>query len=158
MSLFVLCQVNWYFAALLGGYYFLIVIVTFLFQPLIDKTSQAHAESIVRLNGQIVDILSNIISVRLFARGRYEKKYLKQFQNEEVLKSEQASFAIEVLSVFRGVLSLLFMSGMIWGLIHGWCKGWVTLGDFSLITITSFNLLGMIWHMSYNMNYLFKEM
>jgi ATP-binding cassette subfamily B protein len=158
ISLFVLCQVSWYFAALLGGYYCLIVIVTFLFQPLIDKTSQAHAESVVRLNGQIVDILSNIISVRLFARGRYEKKYLKQFQNEEVLKSEQASFAVELLSVFRGVLSLLFMSGMIWGLIYGWRKGLVTLGDFSLITITSFNLLGMIWHMSYNMNYLFKEM
>jgi len=158
ISLFILAQVNWYFAALLGGYYCLIVLATILFQPLIDKTSQAHAESVVRLNGQIVDILSNIISVRLFARGPYERKYLNPFQNEEILKSEKASFINELLNFVRRVLCLLFIGGMIGGLIYGWREGWVSIGDFSLITITSFNLLGMIWHMTYNMNQLFKEM
>ncbi len=158
ISLFILFQVSWYFAAFLGGYYVLIVTITLLFQSYIDKTSQAHADSIVYLNGQIVDILSNIISVRLFARGRYERKYLQHFQNEEIFKAEKAGFVIELLNLCRGVLCIFLMGGMLWGLIYGWRKGWITLGDFSLITITFFNLLGMIWHMTYNMNYLFKEM
>lgn len=158
ISLLILGLVNWFFSALLAGYYFLIVIVTILFQPLIDRTSQAHAESIVRLNGQIVDILSNIMSVRLFARGTHERKYLKKFQDEEIFKSEEAGFINELLNFFRGILCLLFIMGMVWGLVYGWREGWVTIGDFSLITITSFNLLGMIWHMTYNMNQLFKDM
>lgn len=158
LSLIILLQINWYFAFLLGGFYSLIVAATILFQPSIDRTSQDHAESIVRLNGQIVDILSNITSVRLFARGLYERKYLKKFQNEEILKSERAGFVNELLNFVRRILGLLFIGGMIWGLVYGWREGWVTIGDFSLITITSFNLLGMIWHMTYNMNQIFKEM
>ncbi|AIL12468.1 hypothetical protein IM40_01290 [Candidatus Paracaedimonas acanthamoebae] len=158
ISLFILAQVSWFFATLLSAYYFLIVGITIIFQPWIDRTSQAHAESIVRLNGQIVDIFSNIINVRLFARGSYERKYLKQFQDEEIFKSEKADFAIQFLNFFRGVLCSFFIGGMIWGLVYGWHEGWVTIGDFSLITITSFNLLGMIWHMTYNMNSLFKDM
>lgn len=158
ISLFVLAQVSWFFATLLGAYYFLIVGITIIFQPWIDRTAQAQAESRVRLNGQMVDIFSNIMNVRLFARGSYERKYLKHFQNEEILKSEQVGFAIEFVNIFRGILGSFFIGGMMWGLIYGWGAGWVTIGDFPLITITSFNLLGMIWHMTYNMNSLFKDM
>lgn len=158
ISLFILAQVSWFFTVLLGTYYLLIMSITLIFQPWIGRTAQAHAESIVRLNGQIVDIFNNIINARLFARGSYERKYLRHFQQEEMMKSEQADFSIQILNFFRGSLCLLLIGGMIWGLVYGWQAGWVTIGDFSLITITSFNLLGMIWHMTYNMNSLFKDM
>ncbi len=43
-------------------------------------------------------------------------------------------------------------------LIYGWQHGWVTLGDFSLVSMLSFTVLGMVWYMSYQMTVFVREM
>jgi len=46
---------------------------------------------------------------------------------------------------------------MVFTLVHGWTQGWVSIGDFTLVIMLSFGLLGMIWWMSFQLRVFFKE-
>ncbi|MBL0941982.1 MAG: ABC transporter ATP-binding protein [Alphaproteobacteria bacterium] len=121
------------------------------------KTAQDHSEIVSQMTGQIVDCLSNIMNVRLFARESYERQYFRQFQNDEILRSKRAANVIQIVQLIQGVLSFLLMILVIYTLIYGWSQSWVTLGDFSLIIMTAFTMMGLIWFIDSQISLLFRE-
>ena len=157
ISLAVVFQVNVIFGIILISWVAVFIGITLLYLTKVNTPAEIHAESISTLNGRIVDSLGGMLAVRLFSRFRYELQYLGQYQQDEIRKSKKASWAIEELNIFRGALSFLFMIVMFAALVYGWNHQWVSLGDFSLITITAFNLMGLIWHCAYNITHIVKE-
>jgi ATP-binding cassette subfamily B protein len=97
------------------------------------------------------------MNVRLFARIKFEKEYFATYQKDEIKKSRKALLYLEIMRVFQGLSGLFLIFMMLITLIKGWQQGWVTIGDFSLIAILSFNVLGMIWWLSFQLMQLFKE-
>lgn len=95
--------------------------------------------------------------MRLFARREYESQYLKKFQIDELKKARSAMWLIEKMRIFQGLAGLALIFSMIFTLIHGWVQGWVTLGDFTLIGMLSFWVLGMIWYLSYQVTIFVRE-
>ena len=145
------------FAGVLLTWFVLHMAATFLFLRMGDVQWQIHSESASTLSGKIVDSLTNISNVKLFARGTYESEYLQTFQRDEIKKAKKAMWTVEKMRLLQGILGSLLIFTMVLLLIHGWVQGWVSLGDFSLIGVLSFWMLGMVWYMSYQMTTFIRE-
>lgn len=77
------------FAAIVMTWLIIHFVLTFLFLHYGDRLWEIHADSVSVLNGKIVDVLTNMLNVRLFARGKYEFDYLKKYQSDEIAKSKK---------------------------------------------------------------------
>ena len=157
ISLGLIFQVGAVFGVILFGFVVIFVGLTILYMGQINHTAKIHAESISELDGQIVDSLASMLAVRLFAHTAYELQYLSKYQGDEIKKSEIASWAIEKASFFKGLLTLIFLVVTFVTLIYAWNHSWITIGDCSLITMTFFNLMGLLWHSSFHINQIAKE-
>lgn len=108
----------------------------------LSKTSQkysedySHSRSLV--TGKIVDSISNILNVKLFAREKYEKNRL-QFQLDDLLvKDCRLQWFLMKVKFFYALSITILSGGMIWLLITERLKGQITVGDSALIlTLTS---------------------
>jgi ATP-binding cassette subfamily B protein len=145
------------FAGILLLWFILHFAATFLYLRLGDLQWQVHSEASSTLSGKIVDSLTNINNVKLFARSGYESDYLQLFQHDEIKKAKKAMWTVEKMRLLQGMLGFLLIMTMVLLLIRGWSQGWVSLGDFSLIGVLSFWMLGMIWYMSYQMTTFIRE-
>jgi ATP-binding cassette subfamily B protein len=145
------------FAGILLLWFCLHMSFALLFLRVGNERWEVHSEAVATLSGKIVDVLTNILNVRLFARGDYERHYLQNFQNDEIQKASKAMRTMEIMRFCQGIFGLSLIFSMIFLLIHGWIHGWVTVGDFSLIGMLSFWILGMVWFMSYQMSVFVRE-
>lgn len=127
---------------------------------LLSSTNQlweVQSEAVSTLSGKIIDALTNILNVKLFSRGHYELNYLSHFQEDEIRKSHKAMWAVELVRLGLGLNGLFLIFGMLFLLLHGWAKGWVTIGDFTQVLMQSFWLLGWIWYISYQLSMFTRE-
>ena len=145
------------FAVILLTWFCLHMGATFLFLRVGNERFEIHSEAVSTLSGKLVDSLTNILNVRLFARSSYETQYLSDYQKDEITKAKRAMSLMEIMRICQGLFGLSLIFSMIFTLIHGWIHGWVTLGDFSLIGMLSFWVLGMVWYMSYQMTVFVRE-
>ena len=98
-----------------------------------------------------------MLTVRLFSRASYEAYYIESYQQDEIKKSKKASLQLEKMKLFQGLAGLCLVFFMISTLIRGWIAGWVSIGDFSLVTMLFFSMLGMVWFMSYQITVFVRE-
>lgn len=157
ISVVLLSQVSLFFGALMIGWFLAHMGVTLYLNAEIQTASKDHAEAVSTLSGKMVDVFTNVTAMRLFARRRFESTYIKAYQDEERLKGEAEFWALEKANLIRGFLSLLFMALTVYLLVRGRSAGWITLGDFSLIGFTIFNVMGLVWHLSMQLTDLFRE-
>jgi ATP-binding cassette subfamily B protein len=61
---------------------------TLIFMRLGQHLWESQSEAASVLSGKIIDVLTNMLNVRLFARGEYEMQYLKLYQEDEIKKSQ----------------------------------------------------------------------
>ncbi len=122
-----------------------------------NESWESHSDSVSVLNGKIVDVLTNMLNVRLFARHQHERENLRHFQQEEITKSKKAMWLMEITRIGLGMNGLFLIFGMIFALLYGWTKHWVTLGDFTQVGMQTFWLLGWIWFVSYQMTVFARE-
>ncbi len=145
------------FAIILLVWFTIHIGLMFLFIRKINVLWETHSEASTTLSGKIIDSLSNITNVRLFARGDYESEYLNQFQTDEIHKAKCAMRLMEIIKLCHGILAFILIFSMLFTLIYGWQKNWVTLGDFTLISMLSLSVLGLVWAMSYLMTVFTRE-
>lgn len=109
------------------------------------RFSEARAD----VTGSVVDVLTNISSMRNFARGDYERnKHHSASQHEKAADTKRLLALIQIDNLRR--LSLVLVaSGMFTALIYGWGQGLVSIGDVSAITGISFALAASAWMFGY---------
>lgn len=118
---------------------------------------QKHSESSSTLSGKIVDIITNIMSVKTFARTHYESNYLKNYEIDEIKKAQKAMWFTEIIKMIQGSTGVFLILSTIYFLIVFWQQGKITLGDFTLIGMQMFWILGMVWYMSFQMSIFARE-
>lgn len=148
---------NPYFALILVVWMCLHFSLIFLFLRHGNHLSEVHSDATSVLSGKIVDVLTNMLNVRLFSRRRHEKKYLKTFQEDEINKAKKAMWTVEIMRIGLGLNGLFLVFGMIFALLYGWVHHFVTLGDFTQILMQSFWLLGWLWFISFQMTTFARE-
>lgn len=132
--------------------------ITFLFMRYGNTLWERHSESVSTLSGKIVDVFTNILTVRLFARGEYETKYLQSYQNDEIAKAKKAMWLIELMRIGLGLNGLFLIFGMVTTLLYGWVHHWVTIGDFTQIGMQSFWILGWVWFVCFQITVFAREL
>lgn len=158
ISLVLFFLISPYFAAILLGWIVVHMSVTFAFSKKCADYSHIHSESRSLLAGKIVDMLSNISSVRLFSRHKFEYQYISKFQADELKKHVKALAYIEKMKLFIGVVSLLGVGLLInWFMIYSWQQGNITTGEVVFIFNTTWNITIMAWLVSLELPNFYTE-
>ncbi|CAN5257003.1 ABC transporter ATP-binding protein [soil metagenome] len=146
------------FAVILFIWLFVHMGLTALFLRYGNPLWEIHSNAVSELSGKIVDVFSNMLNVRLFARGKFESTYLENFQKDEIAKAQKAMFAMELTRLGLGLNGLFLIFGMIFTLVYGWVHYWVTLGDFTQVGMQTFWLMGWVWFISFQMTIFAREL
>src|SRR3990167_2686617 len=145
------------FASVLLAWVFIHLLICFLGLKKSNTLWEIQATTSTILSGKLVDTLTNMLNVRLFARGAHEWQHLKKQQTEEVRATRHAMTFVEFLRIGLGLNGLALIFGMIFLLVHEWIAGHVTIGDFTQIIMQSFWLLGWMWYISFQLTTFARE-
>lgn len=127
------------------GWTSVFVIFGFLFSSKLNKLSYKSSKSNNETFGKIVDVISNIFTVKIFYRYDYENKYISSYLKDTMHREKdfrllQAQSWV-VLDVFCLVLSLI----MIVILIQLINRNLITTGDFTFIVMISASLTATVF-------------
>ena len=101
-SFILLWKANPIFALIILSWATLHLTIGFLFLRTGNTLAIAHSDAVSTLSGKIVDSFTNILNVRLFSRNVHESLYLGRYQQDEILKSKQASWHLEKMKLWQG--------------------------------------------------------
>ncbi|MDX1902069.1 MAG: ABC transporter ATP-binding protein [Gammaproteobacteria bacterium] len=151
----------WYtqpiFALILTIWLALHMVINLVFLRYGSELAEVHSESQSTLSGKMVDVFTNILNMRLFARGDYEADYLKFYQKDEIRKAKKSLWLAEMMRIGLGLNGLFLIFGLLYALLYGWAHGWVSLGDFTQIEMQAFWLLGWMWYVTFQLTTFVRE-
>lgn len=137
--------VNPVFAYLLVGWSFLFMFFSSLFTRKSQDFAETYAEARSGVVGKIVDSLSNILTVKLFAREKFESDYLNKYLSKAVEKDKQLQWYLLYIKTGQAIAIAFLIAGMLWLLIRERSLGNVTVGDFALILTLTMTLIDEIY-------------
>lgn len=122
-------------------------IAVYFFKPIHDL-SNVFASSKSTLVGTLVDSISNISNVRLFARGAYENKVIQHTALDTVDKDRTMQRTILKMRIYWDVSIVILISINLALLIVMYRKNQVSIGDFSFIISLSINVFYNLWYLA----------
>jgi ATP-binding cassette subfamily B protein len=100
--------------------------------------------------GNIIDILGNILSVRLFGSNIIEINYLNKNYGESVKVEQVRDWYLIKMHTFQKSSFIIFQSICFWWLITGIKSQTITAGDFALILILNISIVHCLDNLSNN--------
>lgn len=133
------------FAFILIAWVATFLVITFLFLKPIQDLSHVFAEARSSLVGKMVDSVSNIVNIRLFAHHRYENTYINETIADTVQKDRNMLAKIIKMRIFWdiSIVALLGINLIVLGKMYS--QNLVTVGDFSFIITLSISILWNLW-------------
>lgn len=156
ISFVILFQAKPIFAYILLGWFFTHLSIAIYFTRRCAELSSIHSRALNTLNGKIVDIFSNITTVRLFARNTFERRYYSGFQNDEIQKAYNLFHYNAIMKLCLGTASLTCVFTMIALGIYAWRENYITIGELALV-LTSLNLMGLAWYMTMHLIKVYED-
>ncbi len=128
------------FVPVMLSFYLVFFPTVYFLSKKISRFSSTYTGYKQEISGSIVDSISNIMSVLLFANRQYEKKSIEQdldalVSNEKIMLKHEF-----ILHAFIGVIYVAVSVIIVFLLIDLRQKGKITIGDFALV-------LGVLSHM-----------
>lgn len=146
------------FAIILFGWVFVYLSISFLFIKGCDLRADIHSEARSVLSGDIVDSLSNNMSVKLYARSDFENQQLVRLQKDEQKKHTTALFFTEKMRLALGITSLIGTGiALNWFMLVSWQNGTITTGELVFIFNSAWNIIMMVWVAANELPDLFRE-
>lgn len=124
------------------------VIVSFLFSKKAISLSDIAATKVTKVVGVVVDILSNMSSVRFFCKKAEEKGLIKHNLDDFVQADQTAKYFYMIIYTMQGLSFTVFHGFCIWWLIQGFRDGWITPGDFALVFTITVHVVNNLWSLS----------
>lgn len=147
-AVYLLSQVHFLFAAgiLIWSIIFFVLSVSTISS--FNHLANTRAESSAKIIGTIIDILSNVVNVKLFARKLYELSRLDYFLNNYYVASIKQRWFLLKIYASQGFSYAIYQSVCIVLLIKLFGEGKVTPGDFGMILTINLWVFDCIWNMS----------
>ena len=123
------------------------IILAFRNQYLAYEVADARAV----VTGSIVDALTNMIGIRLFAGKKFENKRLTDVANYSVQKDQARDWFFFKLHALQGTSYLIFQMVCFWWLFNGLISKTMTPGDFVLILTLNLHIVDNIWNIAKDM-------
>ena len=157
VSLVMLWTVNPSFSYIFMAFVVVHTSLTLWLSKYCDTLSQIHSEARSFLNGKVVDTLTNIMNVRLFARNKHEIEYLGEYQDDEKTKHKNIFWYYFKMHMILETPSFLMMGGTFYMLIKGWQEGWISPGDVAFVVTLAFATMHAIWDMGMRLPHFFRD-
>lgn len=148
IAIVVMYTVNPIFALALFSWCVLFFIISVIFSKSIHELSKLTSESYSKYSGTLVDIFSNISSVRLFSRFKYEIKNLSDSVDNLVYKDRNMLKYIIKMRLVQDITLVGLLGVMFYMLLNLYSKGMVTIGDFALILTITMSIFQAMWHLA----------
>lgn len=101
--------------------------------------------------GSIVDVLTNMTSIRFFAGKKFESNYLARVADNSVEKDQRRDWFFLKLHAFQGGSFLLFQALCFWWLLLGLVNKTLTPGDFVLVLTLNLHIIENFWNIAKEM-------
>jgi len=100
------------------------------------------------ITGKLVDVLSNILSVRLFTAKQQEKKSLKATFQNAVEAEQKLQWSYFWMWVGYGYSFFILQILNFYFLCRGRQEGWITVGDFALVLVINISIVDFLWEVA----------
>lgn len=148
IAVFTLWQVNARFALILLIWSVILLGIALLTSRTLTRLAAEWAFKGHRVTGRIVDTLSNMLTVRLFARGKNEDAWLTASIDEARSAERALELCYFKLWLFYGYSFFFVQCLNFYFLLQGRAEGWVTVGDFALVLTLNMNVMEFLWKMT----------
>jgi ATP-binding cassette subfamily B protein len=108
--------------------------------------SDIHTESESAIAGQLVDSITNVSNIRIFARRPFEVDRLEEALTVTKEKFQKKELFLVILHSVQGALIAIMLGFMAYFLIHLYGKHLVSVGDFVLILGLGMDVAHMTWY------------
>ncbi len=157
VALWTVSQVSLEFAILLLGWLILFLIGSLYAAPFLRQLADISAARSSRVVGQLVDMITNMLTIRLFSAKKQELKRIEKLSNAVVAAEQNRLWFFLKLQLFQGILFILFIGISLWLLVHGYRQGWVTAGDFALILLLNESMNHLLWRVAQDLATLYEQ-
>jgi len=159
ISFVIFASVNYQFATLLSIWIILHFGISFVNIKKCIDAADKHAHSRSQLVGNIVDVVTNIINVKLFSKQQYEYENILASQKDEQEKHTVIQMELEKIKIMLGTLSFFFLGiFMTWSVLYHWQQNILSVGDVVLIFSIMGNIQFLTWIAGQELPKLFKEL
>jgi len=118
--------------------------------PRIRGLSDKAAVARTNLMGHIVDIFSNMMSVRLFSTKHSEHAHLDGMMDNHVKAEQKRDRFFMNVHALQGFCFILFQAICLWWLVKGIEAQTMTAGDFALILSINIAMVDHLWVISHD--------
>ena len=147
-AVYTLWLVNYKFALALSLWVIAFIAVALFLSKKLYLLSDEWSERSSTLTGRIVDTLSNMLSVRQFARNTQEQQTLDQTISQVVEAEQKLEWAYFLMWLFYGY-SFIFVQGFsLYFLIVGRQQGVISVGDFALVLSINVAVVQFLWQLA----------
>lgn len=144
--------VNSKFSMALGIWVCLFVFINVKLFPRAKLLSENSAENRSKIMGLIVDIISNMMSVRLFVGHSKELEHFTTHFDKRVVSDQKRAWFFLKLFSFQGLLFVIYQTVCFFWLIKGFADHVITAGDFVLILSINISIIDFLWSLSKDIN------
>ncbi|SFR00366.1 ABC transporter ATP-binding protein [Poseidonocella sedimentorum] len=150
-ALIMLTTVDWRVALIFGVWMIGYVFMIRYYVPRVRKRSSARASARAMVTGQVVDTVTNIKTVKLFAHADYEDRAaLNAMGNFRTKQLEFGQVSVRFrfwLVTLAGLLPVILVGGA----LYAWTLGSVSTGEITAIVAISLRLAQMTGWVSYTL-------
>ena len=140
-ALAILATVGWRLVAALGLFVLVAAGTLALFGQRGTPRHRAYADRAAEVGGALVDVVSNIWTVKAFSAHSRERRRFAQLLNTEATAHRNSAMYIERMRVLHDLALWLMAGGMLIWSLHLWSKGKISPGDVILSVAVSLRIL-----------------
>ena len=148
IAIFTLWQVSPIFAVSMLIWTSLFLIASLLLSGRLAQQADAWSEYGSIITGKIVDALSNILSIRLFAAKKPEKRILSAVFDGAVKAEQKLQWSYFWMWFAYGYSFFILQILNFYFLCKGRQEGWISVGDFALVLVINISIIDFLWQVA----------
>lgn len=136
------------YAAMLLAWLLCFILGSIYFTRRLQSVCSASAKSRGAVSGQILDILSNISTIQMFATRKQEESRLNHAFNAATVADQERDQRFMIVAAFQGLTFIVYQATCLILLVIGFKSGIVSAGDFVLLLNVNIAIIGMLRNFS----------
>ena len=145
IAIITLWKVNSIFAFGMLTWVMFCIAGSFLISKRLTELADLWSEWASIITGKLVDSLSNILSIRLFARNKDETAELSLILDEAVDAEQRLQWNYFLMWCCVGFSFVIVQGVNLYFLLKGRQDGWITAGDFVVVLSINFHIVDLLW-------------
>ena len=145
IAIYTLWTVNIKFAVFISGWSILFIVGVLFFYKRLGDQANHWSECSSRTTGQIVDVISNILSVHLFSAKKQEKKLFSRTLEDAVDAEKKLQWSFFVIWLCYGYSFVILQGFNFYFLLKGRQEGWISIGDFVMVITINIVIVDFLW-------------